>query len=219
MPAPVLCAHGIGKAIGSTTLWAGIDLTVAPGSSFAVTGPSGSGKSTLLRCLGLLERVDRGRIEVLGEDVTRVTSRRRTQLYRSTIGHLFQNAALEDNWTVRQNLDVAFIGSRTRRGARHSVRREALAQVGLTVSERAKAHVLSGGERQRIAIARLLIRRPPLVFADEPTAALDVDTGAEVLQRLTALRDSGSAIIVATHDPAVVAWADARWDVVQDRAG
>jgi putative ABC transport system ATP-binding protein len=194
-----------------------VDLAVEHESSIAITGPSGSGKSTLLRCLGLLERVDSGRIEILGETVTHVTSRRRAQLYRSTVGHLFQNAALEDNWTVRQNLDVAFIGSTVRRDARLPVRREALAQVGLTTSERSRAHTLSGGERQRLAIARLLIRRPRLILADEPTAALDVDTGAEILQRLTDLRAAGSAIVVATHDPAVTEWADEHVALVSGR--
>ncbi|WP_066517613.1 ATP-binding cassette domain-containing protein [Curtobacterium ammoniigenes] len=205
---PVLHASGIAKAYGSRRLWHGIDVTVPRGGSLAITGPSGSGKSTLVRCLGLLEHVDMGRIEILGETVTHVTSRRRMQLYRSTIGHLFQNGALEDTWTVRQNLDVAFIGSTLRGRARVPVRQDALAQVGITAPDSATAHTLSGGERQRLAIARLLIRRPPVVLADEPTAALDAATGSDILQRLSDLRDGGSAIVVATHDPAVVDWAD-----------
>lgn len=209
MQPPVLRVERLRRSRGARTLWDDLDLTLRAGRSIAITGPSGCGKSTLVRCLGLLERVDRGTIEILGEDVTLVSSRRRNQLYRSTIGHLFQNGALEDNWSVRQNLDVAFIGSSAARATRATRRREALAQVGIAVPERTKAHALSGGERQRLALARLLIRRSPLVLADEPTAALDAGTGADVLRRLRELRDGGSAIVVATHDPAVVRWADA----------
>ncbi len=217
MPVTVISASGIGKSFGPHPLWEGVDLVVRRGASLAVTGPSGCGKSTLVRCLGLLERVDTGRVEILGEDVTRVRSARRSQLYRSTIGHLFQNGALEDTWTVRQNLDVAFIGSTIARPDRAAVRQEALAQVGITVPERSRTHTLSGGERQRLAIARLLIRRPPVVLADEPTAALDVTTGSDVLRRLAELRDAGTAVVVATHDPAVVDWADDRLDLGSSR--
>lgn len=217
MSTTVISANGIGKSFGPDLLWEGVDLVVERGASLALTGPSGCGKSTLVRCLGLLERVDTGRVEILGEDVTHVRSARRSQLYRSTIGHLFQNGALEDTWTVRQNLDVAFIGSTIPRSERAAARRDALAQVGITVPEGSKTHTLSGGERQRLAIARLLIRCPPVVLADEPTAALDVTTGSDVLQRLAELRDAGTAVIVATHDRAVVDWADDRLDLGASR--
>ncbi|SBN63023.1 putative ABC transport system ATP-binding protein [Curtobacterium sp. 9128] len=201
-------ATSLGKAHGGTVLWSDVTFAVPGGSSLAITGPSGSGKSTMLRCLGLLSPLDTGAIEIGGHDVTSVRGRQRSALYRSTIGHLFQNSALEDNWSVRQNLDVAFIGSSTKRPDRALLRRAALSSVGLNRAEGAKAHTLSGGERQRLALARLFIRRPPVVFADEPTAALDVTTGAEVLARLSELRDDGAAIVVATHDPTVMAWAD-----------
>lgn len=208
MHSPVLSASGIRRSHGSQVLLDGVSLIVPAGSALAVTGRSGSGKSTLLRCLGLLERVDGGEIRLHGEDVTRVTARRRTQLYRSTVGHLFQNGALEDNWTVRQNLDVAFIGSSTRRVDRRQVRRSALDRVEIARSERTRTHTLSGGERQRLAIARLLIRQPRVVFADEPTAALDEATAAAIIHQLSTLREAGCAVVVATHDPAVARWAD-----------
>lgn len=206
-------AASLGKAHGGPPLWSDVTFAVPRGRSLAITGPSGSGKSTMLRCLGLLSPLDTGTIEIGGHDVTRVRGRQRSALYRSTIGHLFQNSALEDNWSVRQNLDVAFIGSPTKRSDRAQLRRAALSSVGLGCPEAAKTHTLSGGERQRLALARLFIRRPPVVLADEPTAALDVTTGAEVLARLSELRDAGAAIVVATHDPAVMAWADARLDL------
>lgn len=208
MQTTVLRAVGIGRTHGHRELWDDVHLTVDPGRTLAITGTSGCGKTTLLRCLGLLEPLDRGTIEILGETVTPIAPRRRNLLYRSTIGHLFQNGALEDNWTVRQNLDVAFIGASVGKAARAPRRRRALEQVGIAAPERSKAHTLSGGERQRLALARLLIRRPPLVLADEPTAALDIETGSEILRRLGELRDDGSAIVVATHDPVVVRWAD-----------
>jgi putative ABC transport system ATP-binding protein len=209
----VIRARSIGKAHGATTLWAGVTFAVAPGTSLAITGPSGSGKSTLLRCLGLLSSIDSGSIEIAGQDVSRIGPRQRSELFRTTIGHLFQNGALEDNWSVQQNLDVAFIGSSTRRTDRAPLRRSALSAVGLERPEAAKTHTLSGGERQRLALARLFIRRPPIVLADEPTAALDVATGADVLTQLSELRADGTAVVVATHDPAVMAWADERLDI------
>ncbi|ROS72217.1 putative ABC transport system ATP-binding protein [Curtobacterium sp. PhB130] len=206
-------ATSISKSHGGTPLWSDVTFVVHDGSSLAITGPSGSGKSTLLRCLGLLSPLDTGTIEIGGHDVTNDRGRQRSALYRSTIGHLFQNGALEDNWSVRRNLDVAFIGSSTKRPDRALLRRAALSSVGLDLPEGARTHTLSGGERQRLALARLFIRRPPVVFADEPTAALDVTTGADVLTRLSELRDAGAAIVVATHDPAVMAWADEGLDL------
>lgn len=208
MTGPILQAESITKGHGHRTLWRDVDLAVSPGAALVVTGPSGSGKSTLLRCLGLVERVDSGTVVIADEDVTRVRAGRRSALYRHTIGHLFQNGALEDDWTVRRNLDVAFIGATTKRSMRVPIRQAALTSVGLHIDERTKAHRLSGGERHRLALARLVIRRPAVVLADEPTAALDVATGAEVLECLAGLRAQGSAIVIATHDPAVVVWAD-----------
>jgi putative ABC transport system ATP-binding protein len=203
---PLVRARGLTRRRGPRTLWDGLTFDVAPGTSVAVTGPSGSGKTSLLSCLGLLERVDAGTLELAGVDVTRISHATRRSLFRGTVGHLFQNYALVEGWTVAANVDVAFIGSRTTRAARVERREAALERVGLGGYDRRRAHSLSGGEQQRVALARLIVRSPRVVIADEPSAALDPDNVGVVLGVLDDLRLAGSALVVATHDDRVVAW-------------
>ena len=203
---PLVRARGLTRRRGPRTLWDDLTFDVAPGASVAVTGPSGSGKTSLLSCLGLLERVEAGTLELAGADVTRISRATRRSLFRGTVGHLFQNYALVEDWTVAANVDVAFIGERTARGARVERREAALERVGLGGYDRRRAHSLSGGEQQRVALARLIVRAPRVVIADEPSAALDSDNVDVVLGVLDDLRVAGSALVVATHDDRVVAW-------------
>lgn len=204
--APVVSARAITRRRGARTLWDGLDIDVAPGASVAVSGQSGVGKTSLLSCLGLLDRVDTGTLHIAGVDVTRVSRATRRRLFRGTVGHLFQNYALVDDWTVAANVDVAFIGDRTTRAERTERRDAALDRVGLDGLGRRRAHSLSGGEQQRVALARLIVRSPRLVIADEPSAALDSDNVGLVLEVLDGLRAAGSALVVATHDDRVVEW-------------
>ncbi|ROP75789.1 putative ABC transport system ATP-binding protein [Frigoribacterium sp. PhB107] len=203
---PLVRARGLTRRRGPRTLWDDLTFDVAPGTSVAVTGPSGSGKTSLLSCLGLLERVEAGTLELAGVDVTRISHATRRSLFRGTVGHLFQNYALVEGWTVAANVDVAFIGTRTTHGARVERREAALERVGLGGYDRRRAHSLSGGEQQRVALARLIVRSPRVVIADEPSAALDPDNVGVVLGVLDDLRLAGSALVVATHDDRVVAW-------------
>lgn len=203
---PVLSVRDATRRRGTRTLWEGISFDVAPGASVAVTGRSGTGKTSLLSCLGLLDRVDSGTLHVAGADVTRVSRATRRRLFRGTVGHLFQNYALVDDWTVAANVDVAFIGDRTNRSSRAERREAALERVGLAGYGRRPVHTLSGGEQQRVALARLMVRSPRLVIADEPSAALDSDAVTMVLEVLDDLRLAGSALVVATHDDRVVDW-------------
>ena len=203
---PLVRARGLTRRRGPRTLWDDLTFDVAPGTSVAVTGPSGSGKTSLLSCLGLLERVEAGTLELAGVDVTRISHATRRSLFRGTVGHLFQNYALVEGWTVAANVDVAFIGTRTTHGARVERREAALERVGLGGYDRRRAHSLSGGEQQRVALARLIVRAPRVVIADEPSAALDPDNVGVVLGVLDDLRLAGSALVVATHDDRVVAW-------------
>ncbi|MFE0735583.1 ABC transporter ATP-binding protein [Streptomyces sp. NPDC058855] len=185
----------------------GVDLDLATGTFTAVMGPSGSGKSTLLRCAAGLDRPTAGRVEVGGVRLDGLGERRLTLLRRDLIGFVFQSYNLLPSLTAAQNvaLPLRLAG---RRPSRHEVR-EALARVGLAGRERHRPGELSGGQCQRVAVARALITRPAVLFADEPTGALDSTTGREVLDLLRGLVDGGGqTVVMVTHDPVAAARAD-----------
>ncbi|GAA2009605.1 ABC transporter ATP-binding protein [Nocardiopsis rhodophaea] len=161
----------------------------------ALVGPSGSGKTTLLNCLGLLEQPSGGAILYGGKRLTRLGAGGRRRFRRAHLGYLFQNYALMENATIKQNLDVA--------GREQQLQARALERVGLAGREREKVHRMSGGEQQRIALARLMVKRPSLVLADEPTGALDEDNGRVVIDTLRQMADEGCAVVVATHNDVV----------------
>jgi putative ABC transport system ATP-binding protein len=202
----------LAKSFGARVLWEDLDLTVEPGRMLALVGSSGSGKTTLLNCMGLLEPPSSGQILFRGTDLVRQGPGRRRRFRRDHLGYLFQNYALIDNATVRANLDVA-----RRRGTRpdHAC---ALERVGLAGRERERVHHLSGGEQQRVALARLMVKRPSLVLADEPTGALDHTNGAMVVDTLRQMSDQGCAVVIATHDPAVRDSCDTAFDVRSQRS-
>jgi putative ABC transport system ATP-binding protein len=195
---------------GTTTLWSDQTFEVGAGSALAITGPSGVGKSTLLNCIGLLEKPDAGRIDLDGISTERISRSARQRLFRFTVGHLFQNYGLVESWTVDRNLDLAFVGRDLDRRERGVQRRAVLDRLGLSGLNKRRAYSLSGGEQQRLALARLLLKNPTVVLADEPSAALDEANVSVVLSVLTELRDRGSALVVATHDDRVAGWCDAR---------
>ena len=183
-----------------------VSLQLDAGELVALTGPSGCGKSTLLNLIGALDRPDAGEIWVGGEDVTRLADPSR---YRAdTVGFVFQFHNLITTLTALENVQVPMLGKR-RRAEREGRARELLDEVGL--SERADGYppTLSGGERQRVAIARALANGPHLLLADEPTGALDSETGASILELLHRVRDEhGMTILLVTNDDAVAAQAE-----------
>lgn len=190
----------LSKSYGARTLWSGIDLTVHGGRILALTGPSGSGKSTLLNCLGLLDTATSGAVRHEGRDITRFGPRRARLFRRDVLGYLFQDYALIENATVAANLEVvAGPGRRARAAARAAVP-GALDRVGLAGRAGERVARLSGGEQQRVALARLMVKRPSLVLADEPTGALDQENTTTVVKILRELADAGCAVVVATHD-------------------
>ncbi|WP_084961540.1 ATP-binding cassette domain-containing protein [Thermoactinospora rubra] len=194
----------VAKEFGSRVLWDGLGFDVEHGQMLALTGASGAGKTTLLNCLGLLETVDRGHIVIGGADVTRFGPRRARLFRRDQLGYLFQNYALIENATVADNLDVASRPGRGRRGGYE----EALEQVGLAGRLKEKVFRLSGGEQQRVALARLIVKRPVVVLADEPTGALDEANADAVIKILRGMASQGCAVIIATHNPRVEAACD-----------
>ncbi len=194
---------------GATAVHAlrGIDLTLPRGSFTAVMGPSGSGKSTLLQCAAGLDRPTDGSVRLTGTEITGMSENRLTELRRSRLGFVFQAFNLLPSLTVEQNvlLPARLAGGRPDR--RQAAR--LLARVGLDGKGDRRPGELSGGQQQRVAIARALVTSPDVIFADEPTGALDTTTAAEVLSLLRAAVDTlGAAVVMVTHDPTAAAHAD-----------
>ncbi len=194
--------EGVTKSFGSRVLFEDRSFVVESGRMTALTGPSGSGKSTLLNCVGLLEKLSAGSIRVDGRDVTRLRPGGARRFRRDTLGYLFQNYALVENASVRANLQIARAPGH--RGGPGLGIDDALKRVGLDGMERVPVFQLSGGEQQRVALARLLVKAPTVVLADEPTGALDRDNADMVLESLRGLADEGAAVLVATHSRHVV---------------
>ncbi|MCX4906835.1 ABC transporter ATP-binding protein [Streptomyces sp. NBC_00878] len=195
--------ENLSKSFGRRTLWSDVTFTVSRGEMLALVGPSGSGKSTLLNCLGLLDRPSAGAIRHEGKDITRF-GRREIRGFRSSIlGYLFQNYALIENATVAENLKVAVKPQRSSRSEVGTAIAKALDRVGLGEREKEKIYHLSGGEQQRVALARLMVKQPALVLADEPTGALDHDNATMVVDILREMSKAGCAVVIATHDDRV----------------
>ncbi|MFJ7775335.1 ATP-binding cassette domain-containing protein [Streptomyces yangpuensis] len=192
--------ENLSKSFGRRTLWSGVNLDIERGQTLAFVGPSGSGKSTLLNCLGLLEAPSAGAIKYEGRDITRFGRRSTRGFRRDVLGYLFQNYALIENATVADNLRVAI---RPGRGSSNRPRvaiDEALHRVGLAGRGKEKIHVLSGGEQQRVALARLMVKQPELILADEPTGALDHANTVMVVDILEEMSRAGCAVVIATHN-------------------
>lgn len=177
--------------------------------SSTLTGPSGSGKSTLLNCIGALETPDSGSIQVFGTEVTKLGYRKARKYRRDYVGYLFQDYALISDQTVYDNINLAARPNQIFPSkAMLTQVAEVLEQVGLAGYERRQVCELSGGEQQRVAIARLLVRPPKVVRADEPTGALDHDNSLRVIAHLRDLADGGASVVVATHSDLVAGSAD-----------
>ncbi|WAZ22304.1 ABC transporter ATP-binding protein [Streptomyces cinnabarinus] len=185
----------------------GVSLAFPRGTFTAVMGPSGSGKSTLLQCAAGLDRPTSGSVSLGGTELTTLSETRLTRLRRERIGFVFQSFNLLPSLTAEQNvaLPLRLAG---RRPARARVR-EVLRQVGLADRCGHRPSELSGGQQQRVALARALITRPEVLFADEPTGALDSRTGREVLALLRDMVDTQArTIVMVTHDPLAASCAD-----------
>jgi putative ABC transport system ATP-binding protein len=180
----------------------GVDLRVEGGESVAILGRSGSGKSTLLSLIGLFDRPDSGQYLLGRRDITKVGERRAARLRSEQFGFIFQRFFLLKHLTAAQNVSMALVNGqgwmsvRKRRAQAH----EALDMVGIAHLARHKPPRLSGGEQQRVAIARALVRQPRLLLADEPTGALDTETGNLVIDALLAATERGCGLILVTHD-------------------
>jgi putative ABC transport system ATP-binding protein len=177
-----------------------VSLTFAPAALTLIMGPSGSGKTTLLSVLGCLLTPDSGSAFVCGEEVTRLAEARRTRIRRERIGFIFQAFRLFHALTALEN--VTLVGDIDGAGPRTARARELLTELGLKDKSHLRPNALSGGENQRVAIARVLVRDPQVVLADEPTASLDWKSGRLISETLTAIAESRRrTVVVVSHDP------------------
>jgi putative ABC transport system ATP-binding protein len=184
-----------------------VTLDFPRGGWTAVMGPSGSGKSTLLHCAAGLEQVDSGQVIIGDTDITAARDAELTELRRTRIGFVFQSFNLIGSLSAEQNVALPLrLGGR--RPARGEVR-ATLGRVGLADRARHRPRELSGGQQQRVAIARAMVTRPEVLFADEPTGALDSTAARTVLDLMREMADAGQSIVMVTHDPGAAARADA----------
>ena len=177
-----------------------IDFTVEKGEFTAILGSSGSGKSTLMNIIGCMDTLDSGSYELNGIPIHKTKERALTKIRNHEIGFIFQNYHLIPTYTVMQNIIMPLL---MRGQDRKSAEKECLDVVdmlGLSGRIRHKPSELSGGQRQRVAIARALCSKPSLLLADEPTGALDQNSGAEVLRLFNKLNEMGNTIVMITHD-------------------
>ena len=212
---PILEARELIKSyrLGETTIDAlrGISLAVEPGEFVALMGPSGSGKSTLLQLLGGLDRPTHGEVILDGAAISLMTDEQATRLRRDRTGFVFQFFNLIPLLTVEENIGLPFTiaGHDPRSGDLAARIRDVIDLVELRGKERNRPDQLSAGEQQRVAVARALVTRPAILFADEPTGNLDYTTGTEILDALwRSAVERGQTIVLVTHDSKAAAYAD-----------
>ena len=181
----------------------GVDIEVARGELVAIMGPSGSGKTTLLNCLSGLERIDGGEILVDGNDLAGLSDDDRTDYRARHMGFVFRAFNLLPVLTAAENVEIPLLllGQRAGEARRQAV--ETLSAVGLAERADHRPDQLSGGEQQRVAVARALVHRPAVVWADEPTGNLDTESTTAVMDLFVRLNGEGQTIVMVTHNPSV----------------
>lgn len=211
MNAPVLSASGLVKRYGELVALAGVDVSIAPGESVAVMGASGSGKTTLLHCLAAIIAPDAGSVvlsppRAAAVELVGMTENQRSAVRRAHLGFVFQEHLLLPELTAVENAALPMLLQGAPRAQAEAHAAGWLAALGLAGMEQRRIGQLSGGQAQRVAIARAQVTGAPIVFADEPTGALDSRTSAEVMTALLhATTGQGRSLVVVTHDPGVAA--------------
>ncbi|MGZ5000262.1 MAG: MacB family efflux pump subunit [Methylomonas sp.] len=184
-----------------------VSLTIWPGEFVAIIGQSGSGKSTLMNLIGCLDRANSGKYRVLDQDVAQCDSDQLAALRRDTFGFVFQRYNLLNTASAAENVEIPAIYAGLPKDARVSWALQLLEQLGLGNRNEHRPSQMSGGQQQRVAIARALMNNPPVILADEPTGALDSQSGKEVMALLRELHDQGRTILLITHDEQIAAHA------------
>ena len=181
----------------------GVSFKVEQGEFVAIMGTSGSGKSTCMNMIGCLDTPTSGIVKIDGKETSRMTETELAVLRNKTIGFVFQQYHLIPSMTVIENVMLPLKYKRTDRKDRLALAKAALEKVGLSERENHRPNELSGGQKQRVAIARAIIAEPKIILADEPTGALDTNTGIQVMDLFHEINKTGTTIIIVTHDPRI----------------
>lgn len=209
MSEPLIAARRLEKSFGRTQALRGVSISVSAGEVVAVTGPSGSGKSTLLLCLAGVLQPDAGEVTFDGRRLSELSETERTTVRRREFGLVLQFGQLVPELTAAQNVALPLLLDGADTKPAHEVAVSWLERLGVAELATALPGELSGGELQRVAVARALVTRPKVIFADEPTGALDTVNGAQVLSiLLSTAREQGATVVLVTHDNRVAAHAD-----------
>lgn len=197
---PIIECRNLTKKYGKHVILDHLDLTVEQGEMIAITGKSGCGKSTLLNILGLIEPFDEGSVTILGKENVKPVSHEAILMIRHHLNYLFQNFALVDNETVKQNLMYALQYTMIKKKEKEKTIEQVLDKVGLKELMNQTIATLSGGQQQRIAVARIILKPCDIILADEPTGSLDKENSQLIMNLLKELHASGKTIIIVTHD-------------------
>ena len=196
----------LAKSFGERTVFQDINLQFVAGKVYALIGNSGCGKTTLLNILAKLEPYEKGSISYQGQELKQIKSH---HFFKNELGYLFPNFGLLENETIAANLELGLIGQKWTKQEKKKREEEVLEKVGLNyLTLDQKIYELSGGEAQRVALAKVILKDPPLILADELTAALDPETSQEIMNLLLSLKKPDRLIILATHNPVIWEKAD-----------
>lgn len=188
----------LSKHFGDRCIYDDITHIFENGKTYSFTGKSGSGKSTLLNMIAKLESYDSGQILYNGTDLKKIKA---SNYYRNDLGYLFQNYGLIENETVEYNLDLGLVGKKIKTKEKIELFQKVMEQVDLSyMNLEQKVYEISGGEYQRVAIAKIILKNPEIILADEPTASLDPETAQKVIQLLLSLKTNKNMILIATHN-------------------
>ena len=201
---PILTARGVVKTYRTGThevpALRGVDLDVRPGELLMIMGPSGNGKTTLLNCLSGLDDIDAGTVTVDGDDLFAMADAVRTRHRAARMGFVFQSFNLIPVLSARENVELPLLVTGVAPKQARERAHDMLARVGLADRADHRPGELSGGEQQRVTVARALVADPALVWADEPTGALDSQTAGEIVELLHEVHAAGQTLVVVTHD-------------------